>query len=110
MDGFECEVLKRLPLAEVVWTLMRHVISPEVSRDLFDRHRGTGCEVRIEFGTLVQLVTDALVQHSGSGRKSFETAQREGRLNATVRAVYGKLGRVRPGVSHACPPQAPPRL
>src|SRR3990172_1318509 len=110
MDGFECEVLKRLPLAEAVWTLMRHVISPEFSRDLFDRHRGTGCEVRIEFGTLVKLVTEALVQHSGSGRKSFETAQREGRLNATVRAVYGKLGRVRLELSQAFLSQATLRL
>jgi hypothetical protein len=110
MDGFESEVLKRLPLAEAVWTLMRHVVSPEFARDVFDRHRGTGSELQIEFGTLVELVADALTQHLGSGRKSFESGQRDGRLKATIRAAYGKLGRVRLELSQAFLSQATLRL
>jgi hypothetical protein len=110
MNDFDREVLARLPLAEAVGVLFRHTVSPEFAASLFDRHRGTGCEVAISFRTLVELVTDALVQHGGSGRKSFERAHADGRLEATTRAVYGKLGRVPPRLSQAFLAEATQRL
>ena len=110
MDTFECEVLARLPLAKAVWTLLRYVVSPDFAAALFERHRGTGSEMEIRFATLVELVTDALLEHSGSGRRSFERGQADGRLTATVRAAYGKLGRLRPELSQAFLSEATRRL
>lgn len=110
MDEFRREILARLPLAEAVWTLLRHTVSPEFAAALFDRHRGTGCEAAIRFGTLVELVIDALIEHAGSGRRSFERAQRDGRLKATPRAVYGKLGRIPQRLSQAFLAEATQRL
>jgi len=94
MDDFEREALARLPLAESVWTLLRYVVSPEFAAELFDQHRGTGYEGDVRFGVLVELVSDAILQHGGSGRRSFQAARANGRLAATTRAVYGKLSRV----------------
>lgn len=94
MDAFDEEVLKRLPLAEATWTLLRHVADESLLAELFDRHRGTGSERAIPFSLLVELVADALLQHAGSGRQSFQAAREASRLTATSEAVYGKLRRL----------------
>jgi hypothetical protein len=91
---FAREVLGRLPLAEAVLTLWRWVADPLFLLSLFVRHRGAGYEKVISFGVLVQLIADALLEHRGSGRKSFARAQATGQLEASVQAVYQKLGRV----------------
>jgi hypothetical protein len=110
MQAFDQQVLTRLPLAEAMWTLLRYVVTPTFASELFERHRGTGSERLIEFGTLVELVGEALTQHGGSGRQSFEAAKRDGRLAATVRAVYGKLGRIPARLSQAFLREATARL
>lgn len=94
MDGFDREVLSRLPLAEAVWTLLRYVADEQLLTELFERHRGTGSEREVTFPLLVELVTDALLQHAGSGRQSFQAAREAQRLSATNEAVYGKLRRL----------------
>jgi hypothetical protein len=94
MDEFQRETLRRLPLAEAAWTLLRHVVSPEFTDALFEQFRGTGYNGGLSFSTLTELLTDALLEHRGSGRQSFERAHAEGRLTTTPRAVYGKLSRV----------------
>jgi hypothetical protein len=110
MQAFDRQVLTRLPLAEAMWTRLRYVVTPSFASELFERHRGTGSERLIEFGTLVELVGEALTQHGGSGRQSFEAAKRDGRLAATVRAVYGKLGRIPARLSQAFLREATARL
>jgi hypothetical protein len=94
MDTFERAALARLPLAEAVWTMLRHAVSPEVAADLFERYRGTGCELALRFATLFELVADALLEHGGSGRRSFQRAETDGRLTVSIRAVYAKLSRL----------------
>jgi hypothetical protein len=94
MDAFDQEVLNRLPLAEAVWTLLRHVADESLLSQLFERHRGTGSDREVRFALLVELVADALLQHAGSGRQSFQAARETNRLSATDEAVYGKLRRV----------------
>jgi hypothetical protein len=94
MDGFEREVLSRVPLAEAVWTLLRYVADEHLLAELFESHRGTGSEREVTFALLVELVTDALLQHAGSGRQSFQAAREAQRLTATSEAVYGKLRRL----------------
>lgn len=94
MEGFEREVLKRVPLAEAVWTLLRHVADEGLLAELFERHRGVGSQREVHFALLVELVLDALLQHAGSGRQSFQAAREANRLSATNEAVYGKLRRL----------------
>jgi hypothetical protein len=98
---FTREVLLRLPLAEAVLWLWRWVTDPLFLQTLFLQHRGTGYEKSISFAVLVQLMADALLQHRGSGRKSFGRARESGQLAASVQAVYQKLSRVPLGLSEA---------
>ncbi len=110
MDGFQKELLDRLPLAEAVWTLFRFVAGPEVLDDLFERHRGRAYQDAISFSLLVSLVSDALLIHSGSGRRSFQQARNEGVLEVTDAAAYGKLRRLPIAVSEAFLSEAGDRL
>jgi hypothetical protein len=98
---FAREVVTRLPLAEAVLTLWRWVVDPLFLLALFARHRGGAYEKVLSFGSLVQLIAEALLEHRGSGRKSFTRAQEKGQLAASVQAVYQKLGRVPLGLSEA---------
>jgi len=100
-QDFAREVLGRLPLAEAVLSLWRWVVDPLFLLSLFARHRGAGYERVISFGGLVQLIADALIEYRGSGRKSFARARENGQLEASVQAVYQKLGRVPLGLSEA---------
>jgi hypothetical protein len=98
---FAREVLSRLPLAEAVLSLWRWVADPLFLLSVFARHCGVGYEKEISFGVLVQLIADALLEHQGSGRKSFERGREQGLLTASIQAVYQKLGRVPLGLSEA---------
>jgi hypothetical protein len=98
---FAREVLTRLPLAEAVLSLWRWVADPLFLLSVFTRHSGTGYEKEIRFEVLVQLIADALLEHQGSGRKSFERGREQGLLTASIQAVYQKLGRVPLGLSEA---------
>jgi Transposase DDE domain len=98
---FAREVLNRLPVAEAVLSLGRWVTEPLFLLWVFARHRGLGYEKEISFGVLVQLIADALWEHQGSGRKSFERGREQGVLTASVQAVYQKLGRIPLGLSEA---------
>jgi hypothetical protein len=98
---FAREVLTRLPLAEAVLSLWRWVADPLFLLAVFTRHCGVGYEKEISFGVLVQLSADALVEHHGSGRKSFARGREQGLLSASVQAVYQKLGRISLGLSEA---------
>jgi hypothetical protein len=110
MGSFESQVLARLPLAEAVWVLLRYVASDELLARLFEEHRGTGSERQVSFALLVQLVADALLDHAGSGRQSFQAAREAGTLPATVEAVYGKLRRLSLPLSQAFLREATRRL
>jgi hypothetical protein len=88
-------------LAEAVLSLWRWVVDEFFLHAVFARHHGAGYEKVISFGGLVQLMADALLEHRGSGRKSFARAQERGELAASVQAVYQKLGRVPLGLSEA---------
>jgi hypothetical protein len=94
MEGFAKEVCKRLPLAEAVLRLFNFVCHPEFLQDVFERHRGRSYERIISFSLFVQLIADALLEHQGSGHKSFQRAEQAGELEATIRAAYGKLSNV----------------
>src|SRR6478672_2323054 len=107
---FAHEVLSRLPLAEAVLRLWRWVVDPVFLLSIFVRPRGLGYEKEIRFEVLIQLIADALLEHQGSGRKSFERGREQGLLTASVQAVYQKLGRVPLGLSEAWLAESSARL
>src|SRR5260370_3576122 len=90
---FACDALDHLPLAESVLLLWQQVGDPKFLQDLFDRQRGRGYDKILSFPSLVQLIADALLQHDGSARASFERALAHDALPATIPAAYGKLRR-----------------
>src|SRR4030095_9725994 len=107
---FAREVLTRLPLAEAVLSLWRWVADPLFLLSVFTRHCGLGYEKEIRFEVLVQLIANALLEHQGSGRKSFERGREQGLLTASVQAVYQKLGRIPLGLSEAWLAESTARL
>jgi DDE family transposase len=107
---FAREILSRLPLAEAVLSLWRWVADPLFLLSVFARHRGQGYEKEISFGVLVQLIADALLEHQGSGKKSFARGREQGLLTASVQAVYQKLGRIPLGLSEAWLAESTARL
>ena len=101
MDGFDLELLNRLPLAEATWTLFRYAAIDEVLEQVFEQNRGRAYRSKLTFSTLVDLVSDALLVHQGSGRRSFADGRERGCLTITDQAAYGKLRRIPVAVSEA---------
>jgi hypothetical protein len=94
MVNFERETLRRLPLAEAAYRLVDYVTQEDFLAGVFERHRGAAYEKVISFPLFVQLIGDALLEHQGSGHRSFARARAEGILPASLRALYGKLARL----------------
>jgi hypothetical protein len=88
-------------LAEAVLTLWRWAADADSLDQIFDEHRGRCYQKILIFSAIVCLIRDALLEYDGSGRQSFEAAQDCGQLGASVRAAYGKLGRMPIPVSSA---------
>lgn len=101
MDGFQVELLGRLPLAQAALKVFDFVFDPATLNALFEEHRGRCYERELAFDTLVRLVRDALVLHDGSGRRSFEAADEADALPVAYQNAYAKLGRLPLGVSTA---------
>ena len=94
MDGFAKEVCKRLPLGEAALRLFDFISGAGFLTEVFERYRGRSYESVIGFPLFVQMITDALLQHGGSGHRSFQDAIENEALEASIRAAYGKLARV----------------
>ena len=71
MEGFDKEVCRRLPLAEAALRILDYVCQEEFLEAVFVRHHGRSYEDVLAFATLVQLVSDALLEYEGSGRQAF---------------------------------------
>jgi uncharacterized protein (DUF2267 family) len=91
MAEFVREVANRLPLAEAVLSLFGWICDEQFLADVYEKHRGRSYESELTFATMVQLIADALMEHGGSGRKSFRRAEEAGELPTTIRSVYRKL-------------------
>lgn len=90
--AFSASVLIRLPLADGVWRVLRYSMADDWLNDLWSRHRGRCYEQTLKFSTVAHLVTDALLQHDGSGRQAFERAKQADRLPVSIGSAYEKLG------------------
>ena len=95
MDGsFAREVAKRLPLAEATLRMFDHITQPGFLDHVFETYRGRSYESEITFPLFVNLISDALLEHHGSGRQSFSRSIENGELEASIQAAYGKLRRI----------------
>jgi hypothetical protein len=88
------DVLARMPLAEAVLLLWRWVADEAHLQNVFEQCRGRCYQRIISFALLVHLIADALLEFAGSGRRSFQRSKQRQELEASVRAVYGKLSRL----------------
>jgi hypothetical protein len=80
------ETLNRLPLAEAVLHVWHYLGDPEHLTELDESHR-QACPTRLlTFPDVVQLTRDALLEHGGSGRKSFPHARQQGDVHASDQA------------------------
>lgn len=95
------ELVEALPLAESVCCLLRVIAEKERLNELFEKHRGRGYEKIITFPEMVRMIGDALLQEGGSAYRVFSRAQEDGELQASMVAVYGKLGRLNIDLSMA---------
>lgn len=94
MDGFSGEVLSRLPLADTVLSLCSYALDSDYVQEIFDEHRGRSYEEILTFPTMVNIISDALLEHEGSGRQAMVRAEEHEELEATKQAAYGKLRRI----------------
>lgn len=107
---FDRTVLTRLPLAEAVLSLWAFVCDDDHLQNLYDRHRGACYDKKLTFPLMVQLIADALLQHQGSARQSFQRAREDGQLPTVLSCPYDKLSRLPPALSEAFLAEATDRL
>lgn len=110
MSDFDLEASRRLPLADAALRLLDYATQDDFLLSVFERHRGRSYAGAISFPLLVHLMSDALLGHRGSAHQTFRQAQEAGQLNASVQAMYGKLGRVPISLSEALFAAAAARL
>jgi len=101
MEGFDAQLLARLPLAQGMIELFDHVLDDGLCGEVFDAHRGRCYEDELTFPTLVRVIRDALVLHGGSANRAIGDAVDAGRLGAAPSGVYRKLGNLPPALSQA---------
>jgi hypothetical protein len=92
--NFFREILTRLPLADAVFHLLGYALSENFLSACFEQHRGHCYEDTLSFAKLVEILTDALLVHRGSGRQALLNAQKNGTLATCKEAFYGKLRRL----------------
>jgi hypothetical protein len=92
--GFFREVLQRLPLAGAVLHLLGYVLHQGFLSACFQTHRGQCYEDTLSFPRLVEITTDALLQHGGSARAALLQAEKNDTLPTCKEAFYGKLRRL----------------
>jgi hypothetical protein len=109
-SDFCAQTLARLPLADAVLHLLRHVFDADFLNGLYAQHRGQGYEDLLAFPRLVELLSDALLVHGGSARRALLDAQRRAQLPVCKEAFYGKLRRLPLPLSVAFLTQASERL
>jgi hypothetical protein len=109
MDGFQTQVVTRLPLAEATYRVLAHILSDDLLDGLYDLFRGHGYAREISFPTLVWLIHDALFIRP-SARQAIEKARESGRLSAGNSSVYQKLGRLNLNLSMGLVRQTSPLL
>lgn len=108
--GFFRTVLMRLPLADAVIHLLGYALNEPFLSVCFEQHRGQCYDDTLSFPKLVEILTDALLVHRGSGRQALLQAEKNGTLPTCKEAFYGKLRRLPLALSVAFMSEASRRL
>jgi hypothetical protein len=101
MDGFDAQLLARLPLAQATIELFDHVLDDALCEQVFDAHRGRCYQDTLTFATLVRIIRDALMLHGGSANRAIADAVDDDRLACAPSGVYRKLANLPPTLSQA---------
>ena len=101
MEGFDAQLLARLPLAQAVLELSDHVLDDGLCDAVFDAHRGRCYQDALKFPTFARVIRDALVLHGGSANRAIADAVDAGRLGCAPSGVYRKLANLPPDLSQA---------
>jgi Transposase DDE domain len=109
-DAFSTAVLEKLPRADAVWRLLHFTMDDVWLEDLWRRDRGPCSERALKFSTLAHLISDALLQHGGSGNPAFEPAQEREILPVSMTSAYDKLGNLPLAVSETLLEEGTPRM
>lgn len=109
-EQFPNQVATRLPLAQAVLGMFHWVLKPEFLEEVFQQYRGRSYQGEISFSLFVDLIADALLEHQGSGRQSFQRSRENGELTASQEAAYGKLRRIPLSLSMGLLSEASTRL
>jgi Transposase DDE domain len=108
--AFSAAVLSKLPLADASWRLLQFCMDDPWLQAVWDASRGRCYDRELPFPLLCHLVSEALLQHGGSGRQAFERAQEEGVLPVAISSVFEKLANVPLSVSESYLSQGTERL
>jgi hypothetical protein len=100
MDGFQNEIAARLPVAESLLQILSYATEDTFLTGVFARHRGRSYESELTFGTIVNVIGDALLEHDGSGHRAIRQAKLDQDITVSMEAVYGKLRRIPQSLSH----------
>jgi hypothetical protein len=90
--SFDTEVCRRLPLADATLHLLDYVADASFLGELYDEHRGRSYQKKLAFADLVHLLADSLLLHGQSAHRTFQDAQANGELPASIKATYEKIG------------------
>ena len=71
MEEFTSEVVSRLVLADAVLSVLSYATESDFLQQIFEEHRGRCYEGAVTFPGLVHLISDALLEHEGSGRRAL---------------------------------------
>jgi hypothetical protein len=70
MEEFNARVAERLPLAEAVLQTFAYLADESFLADVYEKYRGRGYQGTLSFASLVGVITDALLEHEGSGHRA----------------------------------------
>jgi hypothetical protein len=99
--SFDKEVCNRLPLADATLHMLDYVLDPDFFAELWEQHRGRAYEKKISFAEVVHLLAESLVVTGQSAHRTFQQARLDGKLPASLKAVYEKIGHMPPPLSAA---------
>jgi hypothetical protein len=96
---FSATILEKLPLADAAWRVLHFTLADSWLEEVWDENRGRCYSDVLQFSTLANLIAEALTQHGGSGRQTFERAREAGTLQVAISSAFEKLGNLPLNVS-----------
>ena len=94
MEDLNESMASKLPLAEAVLQGFAFLTEDSFLSGVFEEYRGRSYHGILSFADIVAVMTDALLEHEGSGHRALQQAVKDDQLDASQEAWYGKLRRI----------------